>query len=234
MPAAKNTAPKPNVPVAPTPVSSAATAAKTRSLVASAERISAADLRRAEALLKEIARRKARIAEEFYDIGEALRELQHKKLYVALGHGSFGEMLSSRNVMSRSQAHKLIAIVSTLPRDKALTLGSEKSALLVRYSIATPAVDTPEWLLEQGTLPGGKKVADASAREIQAAAQKVRSSPAKKLPPEEVQAQKSARAAQAALRKRGAKGALVSAVRKPGGMWLHIEIPVAAVGILAG
>ena len=206
---------------------------KALALVAAAEPVITADQRRAEQLLAEIGRRKARVAEEFYDIGEALRELSHKRLYSALGHRSFGELLSARKVMSRSQAHKLIALVSALPRDKALALGSEKAALLVRYSGATPEADPPAWLLERGSLPGGKKVSEASARDLQLAATQARRKHAK-LSPEEMQAHKGARAAQAALRKRGAKGAVASAVRRRDGMWLHIEIPAATAGVLLG
>ena len=47
-----------------------------------------------------IERRKARIAEDFYDIGQALTELLKKKLYLVLGYSSFAQMLTKRGVMS--------------------------------------------------------------------------------------------------------------------------------------
>lgn len=65
-----------------------------------------ADKRRAEALLAGIARRKVRISEDFYEIGLSLSELLKKKLYFALGHGSFEEMLKAHDVMSWSRAQK--------------------------------------------------------------------------------------------------------------------------------
>ena len=58
--------------------------------VAETSKIRDADKRHAETLLSLIERRKARISEDFYEIGKALRELQQKKLYVAAGFASFG------------------------------------------------------------------------------------------------------------------------------------------------
>src|SRR5688572_5563839 len=115
---------------------SAATKKKTDSLLHEAKTASEANRKRAESLLAEIARRLPGIAEHFYDIGKALLEIQKKKLFLALGYSSFSEMLAARNVMSPTQANKLIRIVSTLPRDKALSVGSEKAGLLVGYSEA--------------------------------------------------------------------------------------------------
>lgn len=208
---------------------------QTRALVASASTVATAAQERAEELLEEIARRKQRIAEEFYDIGEALRDLQKKKLYSALGYASFAALLEARNVMSLSQAHKLIRIVTTLPRAKALAIGSEKAAILSGYADATPEPDTPEWLLDEGTLPDGKPVAEASTRELAAAAKKVRAKIAKKtVSPEESAARSGAKTAQAALRKRGAKQATVEAVRRGGKWWLRVELPVESAGLLQG
>jgi hypothetical protein len=55
-------------------------------LTADAKRLLATNKRRGHALLALIERRKDRITEDFYDIGEALRELLNNKLYVALGY----------------------------------------------------------------------------------------------------------------------------------------------------
>ncbi|MBK8259526.1 MAG: hypothetical protein IPK82_43570 [Polyangiaceae bacterium] len=179
---------------------------------------SQANRKRAEALLNEIGRRMQRIAEDFYDIGQALLELQKKKLYLSLGYKSFAEMLAARRVMSPAQANKLIKIVSTLPRDRALSVGSEKAALLAAYAEATPEPDTAEWLLDQGKLPSGKSLAQASTREIAEASKKVRAVGAKKKAksPEEAAALAGARKAQAALRKRGARGATAEAIKRGG------------------
>lgn len=192
--------------------------------------------KRAQALLELIERRKARIAEDFYEIGEALRELQRKKLYLALGHATFGEMLKARGIMGLSQAKKLIGVVAALPRDKALTLGPEKAYALTRYTAATPEVDTPAWLLDQGATIAGKRVEEISVRELTAEAGKVREKAAgpKRRDPEEQRARAAARTAQAALRKRGARGATVEARREKGGYWLRVEVPLEAAAALLG
>lgn len=212
---------------------SSATKKKTQALVVEAKSASEANRKRAEGLLAEIARRLISIAEHFYDIGQALRELQKKKLFLALGYSSFAEMLTARNVMSPTQANKLIRIVSTLPRDKALAVGSEKAGLLAGYAEATPEPDTPEWLLDKGTLPSGKPVAKASTRELASALKAVRSkSSPKAKSPEEASARASARKAQASLRKRGAKGATAEAVKKAGQWWIRVELPADASELL--
>lgn len=199
-----------------------------RALVSTAKKASSADRDRAETLLAEIARRKTRIAEDFYEIGEALRDLQKKKLYLALGHATFGDMLKARKVMGATQAYKLIQLVSSVPREKALAVGSEKAFLLVDYAKATPEPDNPTWLLEQGKLPGGKRVADASTREIVAATKAVRAKRGAGKPKsaEQSVAEKAARSAQAALRKRGAKSATAATVKKGNEWWLRVELKV--------
>ncbi|WP_437736849.1 hypothetical protein [Sorangium sp. So ce1335] len=201
-----------------------------------AARGGAAAEKRAHALLELIDRRKARIAEDFYEIGEALRELQRKKLYLALGHASFGDMLKARAIMGLTQAKKLIGIVAALPRDKALTLGPEKAYALTRYTAATPEVDTPAWLIDQGATVAGKSLDEISVRELTAEIGKARANAAgpKRQDPEEKRALAAARATQAALRKRGARGATVEARRAKGGYWLRVEVPVEAAAALLG
>src|SRR5262245_5423900 len=103
--------------------------------------------RRANALLALIERRKQRITEDFYDIGEALRELLRKELYRPLGHASFDALLVARKVMSPAQAYKLVALVDRIPRDEALALGQEKAYALVSYTAATPEADVPAELV---------------------------------------------------------------------------------------
>ena len=91
---------------------------------------------------------------------------------------------------------------------------------------ATAEPDTPEWLLDHGRLPDGKKVSDATTREIAEAAKAARAEQGrtrKKTAPE-IQGEKAARATQALLRKRGAQGATARAVRRGGEAWLHIEL----------
>ena len=224
--------PKKNLPAKPKVRSTAKKVSKkgaVAALAASAKRASSSARARAEDLLAEIARRKVRIAEDFYEIGEALRELLHKKLFLTVGYKSFQEMLQARAVMSISQANRLITLVSSMPREKALAVGSEKAFLLVDYAKATPEPDTAAWLLDEGKLPGGKKIADASTREIVAATKAVRAKhgTAKAKSDDQIAAEKEARSMQAALHKRGAKSAIVSTAKRDGEWWIRLEVKVA-------
>ena len=138
--------------------------------------------------------------------------------------------------MGLSQAKKLIEIVVSMPRDKALQIGPEKAYALARYTAATPELDTPALLIDEGASIAGKRVGDISVRELTAATGKVRAKAAGPKPrdPEEQPAKAAARKAQAELRKRGAKGATVEARRAKGGWWLRVEVPVEAAAALVG
>lgn len=197
-------------------------------------KIREADKRRAEEMLAAIARRKERIAEDFYEIGKALRELSRKKLYLALGHASFEEMLAARDVMSLTSAKKLIAVVEKVPLEQALALGPEKAYALARYTDATPELDTPAGLLEGEATIGGKKVADASVRDLREATKKARAKSGKKhaASPEEQAASKAAREVSAWLRSQKVRGATVTAKRAAKGYLLTIELPVASSSAL--
>lgn len=211
------------------------TLAAVHAVAVEAERVSAADKRRAEELLSLIGRRKQQISEAFYEIGLALRELQKKKLHVALRFSSFAAMLQARDVMSAAQAFKLIKLVSSVPRDQALAMGQEKAFALVRYAEATPEIDTAQLLLETGTLPGGKRLADASVRELDAAVKGMSGAKKKgKRSPDELAAHNEAATTQAALRKLGAKDAVVTAARISGEWWLRAQVRVGSSAVLHG
>jgi hypothetical protein len=135
----------------------------------------ARDGARANELLALIARRKARIVEDFYDIGEALKELFHRELFRALGHRSFEAMLKAHEVMSATQARKLIHLVEQLPRVQALSLGQEKAYALVSYTAATPEPDVPAVLAREDAKVSGKRLSKLSVRELQLAAKEARS-----------------------------------------------------------
>lgn len=160
--------------------------------------------KRAEALLELIARRKARIAEDFYDIGEALREILDKKLYVALGHRSFGELLEKRAVMGRTQASKLVSIARAMPRKEALDLGPEKAYALLQYTRATPEGDSVASVLAEGVRTKGRRrsVAAVSSRAVATEAKALRDK-GRKVSEAERDGRRAARAAQASLRAHG-------------------------------
>lgn len=175
---------------------------------------------RASALLALIARRKQRMVEDFYDVGEALRELLDQKLYAALGHASFEAMLAAHDVMGLSQAKKLIALVTNVPREHALALGQEKAYALVAYTAATPEPDAAAELATSDARVGGKPISKASVRDLQAATKAVRAKARAGKPRSkaEVAAAKAVRVARsnvaAALKKAGITRAKVEATAK--------------------
>jgi hypothetical protein len=196
----------------------------------------ARDRARAEALLALVARRKQRIVEDFYDIGEALRELLRKELYRALGHRSFEEMLRARGVMSAEQARKLVAVVEHVPREQALTLGQEKAYALVAYTAATPEPDVPAELVKADARVGGKPLSKASRRDIEAAAREVRARERAKKPRSEADARRARleRTALAELRRRLAASKLRAASIVVRGSRVVVELDLDALARLAG
>ncbi len=209
------------------------TRAKTKSVARAGAVATTAAGKRAEELLELIARRKARIAEDFFEIGQALREILKKKLYVALGYESFAELLTKRGVMSPRTADKLIEIAEAVPRTRAMELGQEKAYALARLVAATPELDSVESVLEKGVKVGGarKSVARASTRQVIETTRAVRASTTKP-DPEQVAATKAARALQAAARAAGAKGATAVAARAAGGVGVELRLTLAAAEAL--
>ncbi|MBI2393752.1 MAG: hypothetical protein HYV09_29540 [Deltaproteobacteria bacterium] len=207
------------------PMSNGAKGTNARAIVAAAKAAAPAAVKRAEELLSLIERRKARIAEDFFEIGQALLELQKKKLYVALGYPSFAAMLSGRDVMSVRTAEKLIEIAESVPRRRALELGAEKAYALSRLVAATPELDSIDSVLESGIQIGKKKqpVAGLSSRQIEETARAVRKTSGKR-DAREVEASKAARTLQAAARSAGARGALAVASRGKGGFQVELRV----------
>jgi hypothetical protein len=189
---------------------------------------------RAEALLDLIARRVARIKEDFYELGAALKELRDEKLYAALGYRTFDDLLAKRRPIGRSQAYKLIALVENVSREQALELGEEKAYALARLAKATPTADTVDSLLDRGIEIGAshQRVKAMSVREIEKTRRRVVESH-RKPPPEELAAKRAARDLQRALRDRGVP-ARVTVLRHGKKWWARIEAPIEKVPLLAG
>lgn len=187
---------------------------------------------RGEALVALVERRVARIAEDFYEIGEALRELKEKKLYAAMGYRSFEALLVDRSLPSDRQAAKLIQVVSSVARDQALELGLERAFALVRYTEATPEPDTPGYLLASKAKVGGKPVAQASVRAIVAATKAVRKAhPGKRAKSTgEAEADDAVKRAHAWLAKKGVRGAKVEAKRSRGAWVVRVDVPATEAG----
>ena len=150
-----------------------------------------------------IKRRMVDVVESFYDIGEALREIVEKKLYVEGGHKNLGAFLRAEGIMSISRANRLIAVVRKVPRDDAMRLGQERAYALLAYTEATPDDDSPSTLLASDARIKGTPAAAASVRDIQRARREVVDAETAKRPPTDAE------------RKRvKAKGALEAGARK--------------------
>jgi hypothetical protein len=171
-----------------------------------------------------IRRRQERIAEDFYDIGEALVRLKRPGVAAALGRGSFREVCEIDLSMSLTAAEELIAIVTHVARKDALRMGQARARALVGLAKATPELDTAT-SLQRATrqLPSGKKleVAKASVRELHAAAKELRADQPRGARPKgrttTPEERERAAALQAALRDAGLARARISAVAtKPG------------------
>ncbi len=171
-----------------------------KALGAESKKQLAANKRRAMALLALIERRKTRITEDFYDIGEALRELLANKLYASIGFDSFEAMLDARKLMSATQAFKLVRLVESIPRDEALRLGQEKAYALVTYTAATPEDDVPASLVRANAKIAGKPISQVSKRELEAATKAVRAATKKPLTAAAKAKQKADRALEKKLR----------------------------------
>lgn len=197
---------------------------KTSALVRTAKGAQKAGAGRAEELLDLIARRKARILEDFYDMGVALRELLDKKLYAALGYATFDDLLTQRNVLGRTQAYKLIAVVRQLPRRRALDVGQERAYALVTIAAATPEPDTAASILMTGVKVHGKTkdVSKLSRRDLDEIAREVR--PNKKSA-EQKQAEAAGRKAQQSLRKKKVQ-ATVTVERAQAKWWATVRVPL--------
>jgi hypothetical protein len=122
----------------------------------------------AEDLLEVIDKQKRNIARAFYDLGSAIKELNAKKLFGVLGYESFDQMLTERNVMSSSQARKLIEVVRVFEKQTALEIGPEKAYALARHVARTKQDDDPIEYVKRGFPLGGHRrpIDEVSVREI--------------------------------------------------------------------
>lgn len=151
---------------------------KTSALATQAAKAKALSLatreRKLASLLALIRRRKDRIVEDFYDIGEALRTILRDDLARAR-NTTFDVLVEAELGIEPSTAYKLIGVVEAFPRERAIALGQEKSYALVTYAAATAAPDTPLELVERDAKIGRKPISVVSANEIKRAATALRS-----------------------------------------------------------
>jgi hypothetical protein len=203
----------------------------------------AAERNRIEAmeLVRRIEACTANIAGATYDIGEALSKLREKRLYSAIKHASFEDLVAERFDFSRAQAYRFIAIAQRLTRSRASELGPRRAVALLRLADATPGLDSVEDLLREGVKIQGRKgpvsVSDLRVEELERAAQAVLR--AHRSPQERVSGteQKEAEAFAVRLRERlrveGASGCRVEIRRRaradaPEALTIRIDIPYSA------
>lgn len=202
------------------------TAATAMVVLADAKRRSTAGRARAEALVALVQRRKLRITEDFFDIGESLRELLRRKLYLPLGYASFDALVAARRLFGTTHARKLVAIVDSFSREQALGLGMEKAFAVISYAAATPAHEVPQLVITTGI--DGKPVESLSVRDIVAKARRVRRrrGAARALTPVEKEARIAAVRWQALLRKGGLHSAVANVRHTEGDVLIEVHVPV--------
>ncbi|WP_159396518.1 hypothetical protein [Sorangium cellulosum] len=196
----------------------------------------------ARADIELIKRRRERIAEDFYDIGEALVRLKRPGVPESLGHKSFGDLCQAELGLSASKAAQLLAIVRSVPREQARSLGQERAAALLALAEATPEDDSTVTLASSVLkLPSGKRVdiATAPTRALREAAKEIRQAHAAADKPRRgltttAPERAAALALQRALRDLGLAEAHVAAVaRHGGGAFVRIErVPLAELDLL--
>jgi hypothetical protein len=198
--------------------------------------------REARADIALVKRRRARITEDFYDIGEAIARLRRPGIAQSLGFASFAKLCAAELDMSESQATHLATIVKAIPREDALRLGQERSAALVSVATAMGSTTSPAALATTRLrLPSGRKldVAKASVDALREAAKEIRAehAPAGAVRGRTTTTAERVAAArlEAALHAEGVETARVKAVAtRPGhAAVLRIEVPVTALGALA-
>ena len=197
---------------------------------------------RGEGLVALVVRRKVDIAEAFYDIGLALRDLLRKKLYAALGHASFDDLLTKRKVFGPSAAYQLIEIVDHYTRDQALTIGSaEKAYALSRYAAATKESDPPATLLTSGVRVGKERdpvpVSELSVRDLEALTRTAKSKKGSHRTKRDEDAEavhREAKALGTKLGKRAGGRIRVEAKKRGKTWWAVIELTVSRLRVLVG
>ena len=109
--------------------------------------------------------------------------------------------------------------------------GLEKAYALIRYAAATPADDVAATLAASNARIGGKSVRTATLRELVAATRRIAARRSSR-DPELRAARRRAGEAERAARGKGAEGAVVTARRQGGRIWLRIEVPADEADVL--
>jgi hypothetical protein len=152
-------------------------AALAKNAAAQAARKRARSADAARELLAHVREKQGEIADAFFEIGEALRQLEEPGMVEALGYSGFGELVERELRMNAATARELVRIATHVKRSNALAWGKERSIAMVELAAASGQngdfIVPPRLRLGRGE---GKLVDPTTwtAPEIDAAAQELR------------------------------------------------------------
>ena len=125
---------------------------------------------RGDALVNKALALKDRIARDFWQLGRVLASMRDERVHTALGFDSFEALATQRLAIPKTTAWKLMMVAEQLPRAKAIELGVEKAYALIAYTKATPEADSARALAAADATIGGRRLSQASVKEVGAAA----------------------------------------------------------------
>ncbi len=187
---------------------------------------------KAEGAVSRVRELKEHITASFYEMGEVLGHILDEKLYVALGYGSFVELLEREDLLGPTQAKKLIAVRRGFEREHAMLVGPEKAYALARYAARTKIGESPADLVTRGFPIGGRRtpVTEVPIRRIEeagrAAVRRQAGSHGDNARAR-ADAETEARVCLASLRARGGDGVTVRPKFERGTWVLVVEMPAA-------
>ena len=124
-----------------------------------------------------IRKRRATLADDFLDVGEALRVLKSEGMFEALGRADFDDVCARDLDLTESTVDAMIALSDRIAHDLERDLGRDRASALLALIDAVPADDRPLNLLDATLqLPTGGKlvVRGATAAEVREAARSFR------------------------------------------------------------
>ena len=124
-----------------------------------------------------IRKRRATLADDFLDVGEALRILKGEGMFEALGRADFDDVCARDLDLAESTADAMISLSERIERELEKELGRDRSSALLALIDAVPEDDRPMNLLDATIqLPTGGKlvVRGATAAEVREAARSFR------------------------------------------------------------
>lgn len=192
---------------------------RANALVEAGRRAEDARAKKGQALLAQMRKLVAQLADRFVELGQTLRVIFDEQLFVAVGYETFEAMLEAEKLISRSQAYKLMAVAAVFEQADIRDFGVERAVALIAYTRATPEDDDPAELLRRNATIGadatqpGTPVRDATLADLQRARRDALAAAARGAPPAE--AKKARERAEKAVAKRVVSGAKTAGLPRP-------------------